>query len=310
MRLESLTPASATGEPEHVGSFALLLYTPRAVGAGPTEAPAAASAAWWSALSASLSAERARRMHERLADVSRELGESQARLTEAQSLARLGEMTAGAAHEMNNPLTVISLKAQSLLAEMGDPSQIAALRAIVNAADDLSEFITVLHVLSQPVTPNPGACRIGAVLDRAVELSTARLRRDVKIAVRLEQALQAPGFGLVTDPELLAIALAELITNAAEADPNGEPLVSGTVDELDGRVVLAVMDRGPGFSPRALEHGFDAFFSEKPAGRQKGLGLTRARRMVESIGGEIGLRNEPDRGASVSISIAASGGNG
>jgi signal transduction histidine kinase len=113
----------------------------------------------------------------------------------------------------------------------------------------------------------------------------------------------------VLDRELIATALAELLVNAVQASNGGEsaPQVELEVQigRADGRLLILVRDRGTGMSPRALQHAFDPFFSEKPAGRQTGLGLTRARRLVELHSGEISLRSVPGQGTVATIALPA-----
>ena len=72
-------------------------------------------------------------------------------------------------------------------------------------------------------------------------------------------------------------------------------------DPLDGRLKIEVRDDGAGLSEHSLRHAFDPFFSDKPAGRQPGLGLARARRFVEAHGGRITLVNGPTGGAIATI---------
>jgi signal transduction histidine kinase len=105
------------------------------------------------------------------------------------------------------------------------------------------------------------------------------------------------------DPGLVSKALAELIINAAEADPKGTVVVRSEADPDTGDLVIKVRDRGPGVSAKALTHAFDAFFSDKPAGRSRGLGLTRAKSCVEAIGGRIVLTNAPGGGALAKIAL-------
>lgn len=260
-------------------------------------------AAWGAALLASERQERARHLGEQLAEASRILAETQARLTEAESLARLGEMTAGAAHEMNNPLAVISGRAQLLASRLGDTADGASARAVVEAARDLTELITSLHLLGAPPEPKLRSVRIGEAAEGALGLARARLGRNIALA-SLAQELDCEA---LADSDLLAQAIAELIVNAAESAAPGEPeptiWLRAQTDPVDGRLVLAVIDTGPGLSARALRHAFDPFFSEKPAGRQRGLGLARARRLVQLMDGQVTLENAAERGTLARITL-------
>jgi C4-dicarboxylate-specific signal transduction histidine kinase len=75
------------------------------------------------------------------------------------------------------------------------------------------------------------------------------------------------------------------------------------MDQVTGEIVMKVRDRGAGVSLKVLTHAFDAFFSEKPAGRGRGLGLTRAKSCIEAIGGRIQLTNAPGGGALATLAL-------
>jgi signal transduction histidine kinase len=259
----------------------------------------AMTSTWAGAVHAAARYEEAQHFNQRLAEVSRSLAEAQSRLTEAESLARLGEMTAGAAHEMNNPLTIISGRSQLLAGRLTDLRDRAAATAIAEAADDLSDLISSLNLIAEPPRPRPQATQAARIVADAVGLAHERLGSRAPIRTRVAPELPA----CLLDRELISRALCELIVNAVEAAPDTEVEVRLHADDLDGRLIFTVTDRGPGLSPRALHHAFDAFFSEKPAGRQRGLGLTRARRLVQACDGRISLTPGPTQGTIATIEL-------
>lgn len=222
------------------------------------------------------------RLRDALAETNRRVAEMQARLTEQQSLARLGEMTAGAAHEMNNPLTVIRGHAQLLADRLNDAGDRESASLIAESAASLSELISSMHLLAAPPEPNPLETSIGMLLQRAEALARVRVP-----GLRLRTDVDEAPARVHVDVEQCAAAIAELLINASEAAP-GE-IVSCTVQmgPSDGRWCVRISDRGPGLSERARRHAFDPFFSERPAGRGRGLGLPRARRLIELAGGAL-----------------------
>jgi signal transduction histidine kinase len=108
------------------------------------------------------------------------------------------------------------------------------------------------------------------------------------------------------DRELIVNALAELLANAVEATATGQsPEIRIVIENTsaDGRLEISVIDHGVGMSPTTLQHCFDPFYSDKPAGRQTGLGLSRARAMLQAMGGQIEMRSAPGTGTTARLSI-------
>jgi signal transduction histidine kinase len=199
-------------------------------------------------------------------------------------MVRLGEMTAGAAHEMNNPLTVIRGRAQILADSLADERDRATAQRIAAAASDLSDLVTTLHRIAKPGEADRRPTSLREVLEAAAALG-APGDAGVRIELPHEPLMAA------VDGERLARGIAELIRNARDWAPEGIVRVRVQIEAPDDRLVIRVEDDGPGLSARAQRHAFDPFFSERPAGRGRGLGLPLAKRLVELHGGT--LRLEP-----------------
>lgn len=260
---------------------------------------AAITATWAAAIHGSAQHEELLRVNQRLAEVGRSLNEAEKKLAETEALARLGEMTAGAAHEMNNPLTIISGRSQLLAGRLHDLADRAAAEAIVEAADDLTDLITSLNLLAEPPPAHPEPIEIAQILADAVTLASSRVKSTPRIKPTITTGLPE----VYLDRELVARALSELLVNAIEAAPDATVELRVSADPLDDRLLFSVLDHGPGLSKRAQHHAFDPFFSEKPAGRQRGLGLPRARGLVSSCGGSVVLGPAPDRGTLATIEL-------
>ena len=255
---------------------------------------------WGAAIAAAAQHQGARRLAEQLASSNRQLVETQSALAEHQSMVRLGEMAAGAAHEMNNPLAIIAGRAQLLSQKLAFGSKEKADAELIwQQADRLSELITALRLFAEP--PQPKITKVNGtdVLEDAVIIMKRRVPQAP--AIRVSGIELAPL--LTTDREHLAASIAELLINAAESQPKTAVRVQASVDPLSDRLIILVKDDGVGMNVQTLEHAFDPFFSAKPAGRQVGLGLARARRLVESLGGEIELSSQPDRGCCARLAV-------
>ncbi|MDH3583486.1 MAG: HDOD domain-containing protein [Phycisphaerae bacterium] len=266
----------------------------------PTQHLEAVAHTWGSAIGAAAQHQGARRLGEQLVEANRQLVEAQDTLLQNQSLARLGEMAAGAAHEMNNPLAVISGRAQLLASrlEAGSGEQQDA-EQIREQAERLSQLITSLRLFADPPRPQLHNTSWDQISASALQL--LRQRVPEKCDVQVVEGGELPE--LYTDEGQVADILAELLVNAAQAESDSPPSLAASVDSLNDRFIIKVRDEGVGMTPAVLEHALDPFFSAKPAGRQAGLGLARASRLAEGLGGEIDLNSEPGRGTTVTVSL-------
>lgn len=264
----------------------------------------ALAAAWGAALAAAARHDGARRMGEQLAEANQRLSEAQSKLVDQRSMERLREIAAGAAHEMNNPLTVISGNAQNLARGTKDAQQQASAAAIVRAAETLSNMITSLHLFADPPSPSRSRSDIAELLHKSSRLAKQRFsasgnRRSGSETVNVSCQPGLPPASI--DARQITLALSELILNALQASPKRGVDVRAAADPYDGRLVITVSDDGAGMSSHALEHAFDPFFSEHQAGRRPGLGLTRARRFVDLHGGDLVLESQPGKGTTARI---------
>jgi len=276
---------------------------------GKEESPALAVLADWAGswLNGAESRRVAEALNEELADMNRRLAESQAEAARMRSLAMVGEMAAGAAHELNNPLAVISGRAQLLSRDAADEAQRKSGEVIAEHAHKASEIVTELMEFAKPAAPEASAWPL------------ARLLGEVRRDWTTKASLSANQFNLtISDdvPEVWADAsqvrklFDEVIRNAVEAKRESAELrlnVNCWFDVADEKVVVRVEDNGVGMTPDVLERAMGPFFSHRPAGRGRGLGLSRAARYAEINGGGIRLSSRPDEGTAVLVSLPAAG---
>lgn len=264
----------------------------------------ALASAWGAALCSASRHDGARRMGEQLADANRRLSEAQSRLVEQKAMSHLARVAAGAAHEMNNPLTIISGMSQVLLEGLREPEKRTAAVAIVHASERLSELITSLHLFADPPKPKRAPTDVVALLHKSVAHAKKRVAptgSKAKNPPRIDVTCE-PGLGAaLIDPDQIQSAISELIVNALQSGPKRAVQIRAYEDPFDSRLVISIIDDGTGMSSSALEHAFDPFFSELPAGRRTGLGLTRARRYADLHGGELVLESEAGKGTTARI---------
>jgi signal transduction histidine kinase/HD-like signal output (HDOD) protein len=264
----------------------------------------ALSRTWGAAIAAAAQHQGAKRLGEELAETNRMLTDAQDELSRSKAMAAAGEIAAGAAHEMNNPLAIISGRSQLLVQRLEDPDLKAMAGQIVARSHELSDMITAMRSVSEPASPNMRPVDPGRLLEALVDEICGKSEENHRLTLELEEDLPQVN----VDPSQIARAVQELVHNALEADPSAQVVVGVQIDGLDDRLRIQVTDNGPGLSEHALAHAFDPFFSDKPAGRQPGLGLALARRFVEAHGGRLTLENGPDGGAVATIWLSASQG--
>lgn len=238
-----------------------------------------------------------------LRDVSR-LRELEEKLRRSDRLAALGQMAAGMAHEVRNPLVGIRAAAQFL---EGDPAFSAGLReytgVIVREVDRLNAIVEDLLAFASPKPVQLAPCNLNRVLEEALALEAARLEAAGVSVTRLYDPGLPPVLG---DPPRLHQVFLNLFRNAAEAMPGGGALAVRTRFErlsarLGGRsaAVAEVADTGSGVPPDHLTHLFNPFFTTKARGT--GLGLAVSLRIVEDHGGAIEVEADAGHGTSFAV---------
>jgi len=245
-------------------------------------------------------------LSEELANVNRQLEAAHRKSLQERNVASLSEMALGAAHEINNPLAIISGRAQQLAAQENRPATRDILQTIIDQADRISEVLTELRAFAKPPAPKRESVDAAALARRVV---SGLLQKDGPAAVPIEVDADEAIPPIYADPDQIAAALGEIVLNAVEAcTAAGHGTVTVRVRSLPAErcVRFVVTDDGPGMDPQIRARAFDPFYSGYEAGRRRGLGLPKAYRAVQANSGDITLESTPDQGTTVRVTFPAS----
>lgn len=248
--------------------------------------------------------ERLQASHEKLqqtvASLRGELSEKNRLLERRKRLAALGEMAAGLAHEIRNPLGGIQLYASILARDVEDrPAALDTVRKIAIGVRRLEALVSQVLCFTRDLPVNICEFDLREVLDQTVELAAQRLTStNVSCQMTGEQSLR-----VAADPLLMGQALLNLVLNAADAmeTTGGHITLHMERAEAPRQFRLLIRDTGAGIPPANLDQIFNPFFTTKDSGT--GLGLAIVHRIVESHDGTISASNHPEGGACFEILI-------
>jgi signal transduction histidine kinase len=218
---------------------------------------------------------------------------AEAAVRRSERLAALGQLSAGLAHELRNPLGTIRASAELLKKSVGTDNPVAAELAgfVASEVDRTNSLVTRFLEFARPFALRSEPCELTEVLDSAV----ARLERDGKgggVAVYKNYSPDVRPFPF--DAELMERVIYNLLLNAAQASPPDGAITVKT-RPTDGRVEISVIDRGSGIKPEHLESIFNPFFTTKAEG--VGLGLAIVSKIVDQHGGKMTVESEAGKGS-------------
>lgn len=238
-----------------------------------------------------------------------EVHEMRERVRKADRLAAIGELSAGIAHELRNPLASISGSIEMLHTELKlDGENGRLMELIMRESDRLDRIISDFLEFAKIRQPRKLPARLDKCLSETMVLLKKNAEKSAGISIRLECAEDMPQ--VYMDDEQMRQVFMNLAVNSCEAMQKG-----GTLDVVagptgGGEVRVAFCDNGPGIDPEGMERLFEPFFTSKEGGT--GLGLAIANKIVEAHGGAIEYRNREQGGAVFTITlpiIAASDGD-
>jgi len=224
----------------------------------------------------------------------------EAQLHQSERLAALGEMTAGVAHEVRNPLGIISSTAELLQARLAryEPQNRLA-QIIVEESNRLNEKVTEFLDFARPRIPNLRSCDLEATLNRSLELLQPEIDR---LGIQVSREYQLNGRPLVVDSDLLHQAFLNIFLNAIQAMPRGGHLTVSTMPGPHGQGgEIWVQDEGEGIEPETLKKILNPFFTTKEKG--SGLGLPIVKSIIEAHQGSLQINSTMGKGTTIIITL-------
>jgi len=234
----------------------------------------------------------------------READEDKAKLLNqlhhADRLATVGELAAGVAHEINEPLGSILGFAQLASKYRDIPDQVKMdIEKIISASLHAREIVKKMMVFSRQVSPEKKEINLNQVVEDSLYFLKSRcIKEGIELQLSLEQGLPA----IIADPVQINQVLVNIVVNAMQAMPGGGKLIIRT-GLSDIGIKLSIMDTGLGMNENVLQQIFNPFFTTKGVDKGLGLGLSVVDGIIKSHGGKIGVRSKPGKGSEFVIKL-------
>ncbi|MFP3980919.1 MAG: two-component system sensor histidine kinase NtrB [Desulfobacterales bacterium] len=229
----------------------------------------------------------------------RDLWAMEDQMKRMERLAAVGEMAAGLAHEIKNPLASLTGSIQMMQDQLDyDPEQERLMQIVMREADRLSTLVTDFLRFAKPGPGNAEVIRLDDVVSEVVGLFASDPRYQSEIEVKTDLAA---GLHVKFDPEHLRQVLWNLLYNAAEALEDRGEIEVKVYPGRKPHACISITDNGPGMDEQTLSSVFDPFFSTKSGGT--GLGLSIVQQVVGAHGGLVDIDSTPGRGTTVTIRL-------
>ena len=222
-------------------------------------------------------------------------------LVRSEKLAALGQLVAGVAHELNNPLTGIMGYADLLSEEVEGQKAAKRVEKLGAEARRMKRIVDGLLRFARQNNPAARVADFEAALHDVIQLREFHIRKlGIRMDLHIEPDLPRISIG---EDELKQVLL-NILNNAIDAvEESAQRSISITATRQGDRVFIRFEDSGPGFND--LNRAFDPFFTTKPVGKGTGLGLSICYGIIQEVGGEIVLSNKQPFGASISLEFPA-----
>lgn len=253
-----------------------------------------------SLLQAAAVAEQHLELSERFAEVLGNLRQARRQLAQTEALQGVAEMAAGAAHELNNPLSVISGRAQLLASSEEDPRKQEELKLIQQRTAEMSDILKDLMDYARPRQPEKHLQSVSDLVARAIEQACS-IHGLPEMAARIEGIDSLPD--VYVDADQVVEALANIFLNSLQSYPgeNGPIRITRTPLQPPNASAFVIADQGCGMDQKTLANATRPFFSAPPAGRRRGMGLACAQRLLQINDGSLAITSRPGKGTSVAI---------
>jgi PAS domain S-box-containing protein len=235
-----------------------------------------------------------------------QLQRAQENLNQSEKLAALGQLLAGVAHELNNPLAVVLGRAAILQEKLTDTPHAAPLKKLREAADRCARIVKTFLAMARQTGPRLQLAEVNELIESALEMTTYSLRKN---NITFHTTLLASDVRIEVDQDQIVQVLINLILNSQQALENhqGNRVIDIKAEMSSDRnwLSIAVVDNGPGVKDAIAMRIFDPFFTTKSVGQGTGLGLSVCKSMVEAHGGTLKLEKTPGGGATFRILLPA-----
>lgn len=246
----------------------------------------------------------------RRAQAEAKLAESEKHRIAAERLATMGRLASGVAHEINNPLSVVSANLACLEADLHERrlpqhETEAVLRDMRDGLERIRNTVSRLAAFTRP-SGSGGTCSVVDSVNNAAQMASTRLTKSIP----LETVLASDLPDVRIDRDQLSKVLVDLLVNAADAieglgESTGAGITISAARIRDG-VEIAVEDDGPGMTPEVLRQLFEPFFTTKGRDRGTGLGLALAKECLARYGGTLQGGNREGGGSRFALWVPAS----
>ncbi|HOW85777.1 MAG TPA: ATP-binding protein [Candidatus Aminicenantes bacterium] len=222
------------------------------------------------------------------------------RMLRADRLATIGELAAGAAHEIRNPLTSIRSSLQYVESRCREESERKLLGVALRETDRIDEILSTLLSFARPSEIRKEPLDLVALLEESAALVAIQARAG---GVEIRTAFPPRPVVVEADGSQLKQVFLNVSLNAVQAMAGGGRLTVEVLPLEGGKAIVRFTDTGPGIPEEALDKVFDPFFTTKKGGT--GLGLSICYAIVKAHGGEIELRSRPGEGTTVLVALPA-----